>query len=496
MTETLWLLFFLQVAMGAFDTIYHHEITERLAWRASQRDELWLHGARNLIYALIFAMLGWSEPRGAAALLLIGLMLAELILTLWDFVVEDRTRALPASERITHTLLTLNYGVFLALLVPILVAWSALPTALTPVSHGWLSWLCLPATFGVALAGLRDLAAAWRSARLIESDPASLAAALPGRQSILVTGGTGLIGTRLVSALVGAGHDVTVLTRRRAKAAALPTPLRIVTSLEQIAGDARIDAIVNLAGEPISDGLWTRAKKRRILRSRLITTRAVRQLIARLETRPSVLVSGSAIGWYGLRGDEMLDEGTDGRPCFSRALCRRWESTALKARDHGTRVVTLRTGLVLSTQGGLLARLLTPFEFGLGGPMGDGRQWMSWIHVDDLVRLIVHCLATPALNGPINGTAPEPARNADLSAALGHALRRPALLPMPAAPLRLLLGAFADELLLGGQRVLPQAAEASGFRFAYPRIEDALAAILGRSRRAPRPVLKTGPLWR
>lgn len=494
MTETLWFLFFLQVAMGAFDTIYHHEITERLAWRASQQDELLLHGTRNLVYALIFAILGWSEPRGAAALLLIGFMLAELVLTLWDFVVEDRTRALPASERITHTLLTLNYGVFLALLVPVLVDWSALPTALIPLQHGWLSWLCLPATIGVALAGLRDLGAARRSERLIESDPAFLAAALPGRQSVLVTGGTGLIGTRLVSALIGAGHEVTVLTRKPAKAMILPTPLRVVTSLDQIAGDARIDAIVNLAGEAISDGLWTRAKKRRILRSRLITTRAVLRLIARLETRPTVLVSGSAIGWYGLRGDEMLDERAEGRPCFSRALCRRWESAALKAQGYGVRVVTLRTGLVLSAQGGLLARLLTPFEFGLGGPIGHGQQWMSWIHVDDLVRLIVHGLATPALSGPVNGTAPEPVRNATLSAVLGQALRRPALLPMPGAPLHRLLGAFADELLLGGQRILPRAAELSGFRFNYPRIEDALAAILGQRKCKPTRLLKTGPL--
>jgi uncharacterized protein (TIGR01777 family) len=476
------MMVFVQVAMGGFDTLYHHEFTERLAWRPSQAGELRLHGIRNLFYAVVFMALGWSEPRGAVAMALIAVLVTELIITLWDFVEEDRTRRLPASERVLHTLLTLNYGIVLALVAPLLVQWAMLPTEIRPVYHGVWSWLCAAVALAVAVFGLRDLAAARRTARIVECGTASLAEALKGRHRVLVTGGTGFIGSRLVAALAAAGHDVTVLTRSRANAVDLPAPVRIVTALDQIADDARIDAVVNLAGEPISNGLWTLRKRCRMLRSRLEVTRATVRLISRLHNRPAVLVSGSAIGWYGLRGDETLDETADGTGCFSRSLCARWEKAAMAAAVFGVRVVHLRTGLVLASEGGLLARMLMPFEFGLGGPLGAGRQWMSWIHRDDLVRLILHAIATPALTGPVNGTAPAPVTNAGFAIALGHALRRPVLLPVPAAPLRLALGAFAEELLLGGQRVVPRAALDSGFRFVHPGIDDALAAIVGRPR--------------
>ncbi len=487
MTDLIWTLVFIQVAMGAFDTLYHHELTERLAWRPSQAGELRLHGVRNLSYAVMLLGLGWSRPHGALAIALIALMVGELLITLWDFVEEDRTRKLPASERITHTLLTLNYGVVLALIIPLLASWAANPTALVSMSYGVWSWLCALAAVGVVVFGLRDLAAAGRTRRIVAADPVPLVQALAPRQSILVTGATGLIGRRLVAALVGAGHEVTALTRNRATAADLPAPIRIVTDLSQIADDTRIDAIVNLAGEPISDGLWTPAKRRRIVRSRLDVTRAVVGLIARLDRRPEVLVSGSAIGWYGLRGDEVLDETADGVACFSRTICRRWEQAAMRAEGLGVRVVRLRIGIVLAIDGGALSRMLTPFEFGLGGPFGAGRHWMSWIHLDDLVAMIAHAIATRGLAGAVNGTAPEPVRNADFARALGRALHRPALLPAPAAPLRLALGAFADELLLKGQRVVPTAALASGFAFAYPSLDEALGDIVGASKaRQPR----------
>jgi len=486
MTDLIWTLVFIQVAMGGFDTLYHHELTERLAWRPSQAGELRLHGVRNLAYAVMFLALGWSRPEGAAAIALIVLMLGELLITLWDFVEEDRSRKLPASERVTHTLLTLNYGVVLALVIPLLARWASSPTAIVPVFHGAWSVLCAIAAVGVVVSGLRDLAAARRTTRILAGDPAPLVQAMAPRQSVLVTGATGLIGRRLVAALVGAGYEVTVLTRTRATAADLPAPIRIVTDLDQVADATRLDAIVNLAGEPISDGLWTPAKRQRIIASRLAVTRAVVALIERLDHRPEVLVSGSAIGWYGLRGDEVLDETGDGADCFSRTICRRWERAAMRAEDLGVRVVRLRIGIVLAIEGGALSRMLTPFEFGLGGPFGAGRHWMSWIHLDDLVALIAHAIATPDLRGPVNGTAPEPVRNIDFAAALGRALHRPAVLPAPAAPLRLALGDFADELLLKGQRVIPAAALASGFRFAHPTLDSALAAIVGATGRAAR----------
>lgn len=478
MTDALWILLTLQIAMGAFDTLYHHELTERLAWRPSQRDELRLHGVRNLIYGVLFLLLGWAEPRGWAAVLLVAVLLVELGITLFDFVEEDRTRRLPASERITHTLLALNYGAILALLLPRLVDWTAEPTALISASHGLWTAMATTAAFGVALFGLRDLAAAGRSERLAPTAAPSLAAGLGRRRHVLITGATGFIGRRLTAALTGAGHGVTALVRNPGRAN-LPAPIRLITHLDQISDDTRIDAIINLAGEPISDSPWTGTKRRRILRSRLTMTRDVVRLAGRLQARPEILISGSAIGWYGLQGDAPLSEEGPGEPCFSRRLCVAWEKAAEPARELGIRVVTLRTGLVLGSQGGMLSRLLTPFEFGLGGPIGSGRQWMSWIALDDLVRLIVHAVATPDLNGPVNAVAPTPVTNLAFAQALGRALGRPAFMAAPAWPLRAALGDFAEELLLGGQRVVPTRAVQSGFRFEHTEIGSTLAEIVG-----------------
>jgi uncharacterized protein (TIGR01777 family) len=310
---------------------------------------------------------------------------------------------------------------------------------------------------------------------------------------VLVTGATGFIGRRLVQALNSAGHDVIVLARDPARAAALLPPFRLITGLSQLPDDARIDAIVNLAGEPIANGLWTAAKRHAILASRLRMTGNVVRLIRRLKVKPAVLIQASAIGWYGVRGDEVLTEGADGRTSFTRAVCADWERAAVQAERFGVRVVRLRIGLVLGAEGGMLANLLVPFEYGLGGPIGSGAQWWSWIERDDLIRLIAHAIAAPALKGAVNATAPEPVRNAAFVRELGRALHRPAVLRVPAAPLRLLAGDLADELLLGGQRVVPEKALASGFAFRHATLPSALAAMLGarasatREARAPAP---------
>jgi uncharacterized protein (TIGR01777 family) len=336
----------------------------------------------------------------------------------------------------------------------------------------------------------------FRRRRAIPADAAALVDVLPPRRHVLITGGTGFIGSRLVEALARAGHDVTVLTRDPARAARLQPPLRIVTSLAQIADDARIDAVVNLAGEPTGNALWTWRKRRKILSSRLRVTRAVNRLIARLQQRPAVLVSGSAVGWYGLWQDETLTEFDGGKRGFTHRVCEAWEREAKKAQRLGVRVVRLRIGLVLGIEGGMLGRLLTPYELGLGGPIGSGRQWMSWIERDDLVRLIAHIIAMPSLTGPVNATAPMPVTNADFARTLGGALRRPALLRMPAAILHHLAGAFADELLLGGQRVIPDKAQLSGFVFRYETVRSALDAILGNARAArpmPLPSSRSAP---
>ena len=481
MTTTLWTLIAMQVAMAAFDTIYHHELTERLAWRPSQRHELALHAARSLIYLVLFVVLGFLEVHGVFALVLMALLVVEVFITLADFIEEDVSRKLPASERVNHTLLAINYGAILALALPVLVAWASARASVGLVSHGLWSALMAFATVGAAIFGLRDLLAA-RRRDLIAMPPEDLVTALASRQTVLVTGATGFIGRRLVQALNVAGHHVIVLARDPAKAATLNPPFHLITGLSQLPDDTQIDAIVNLAGEPIANGLWTVAKRHAILASRLRMTGNVVRLMRRLHKKPTVLVSASAVGWYGLQEDETLTETADGRPCFTRQVCADWERAAVQAERFGVRVVRLRIGLVLGSEGGMLANLLIPFEYGLGGAFGSGQQWMSWIERDDLIRLIAHAIATPSLAGPVNATAPEPVRNATFAQELGRALHRPAVLRLPGAPLRLAAGDLADELLLGGQRVLPRKALNSGFAFRYPNLRAALAAIVGAAR--------------
>jgi len=477
MTSFLWTLIAVQIVMGVFDTFYHHELTERLAWRPSQRYELKLHGVRNLMYAFLFLVLGWLEVYGIFAILIIAVLVAEIIITLMDFVEEDMSRKLPASERINHTLLAINYGAILVLLLPVLIDWAVQPTGVKSAYTGWLSMTAAAAAVGAALCGIRDFAAVRRLGRMNSAPAVGLVEKLQGRQTVLVTGATGFIGSRLVASLTASGHQVIALVRNPAKAE-LPPPLTLITSLDQIPADAKIDTIVNLAGEPIGNGLWTETKRRKILDSRIQMTGDVVDLIGRLERKPMVLVSGSAIGWYGLWQDQVLTESAKSHACFSHELCDAWENAARPAADHGVRVINLRIGLVIGTDGGFITRMLTPFEFGLGGPLGSGKQWMSWIERDDLVRLIAHVIASPGISGPINATAPIPVTNLKFTEELSRRLNRPAVFRIPAGLLRRVGGDFANELLLGGQRVLPNKALMNGFKFRHETLRSAFDAIL------------------
>ena len=478
MTILLWTLIAIQIAMAAFDTIYHHELTERLAWRPSQRHELALHAARSFVYAGLFVVLGFLEPHGVFAMVIIAALAVEVFITLADFIEEDVSRKLPASERVNHTLLAINYGAILVLVLPLLASRALDPTSINLVTHGYWSALMVFAAVGAVIFGLRDLSAA-RRPDAVTTPPEDLVSVLPSRQTVLVTGATGFIGRRLVQALTVAGHQVIVLTRDPAKAATLNPPFRLITGLSQLPDDTQIDAIVNLAGEPIANGLWTVGKRHRILASRLRMTGNVVRLIKRLTHKPAVLISASAIGWYGARDDELLTEAESGRPSFGFSVCSDWERAAVQAERFGVRVVRLRIGLVLGIEGGMLAQMLPPFEYGFGGAIGSGRQWMPWIALDDIVRLIAYAMATPALAGPVNATAPEPVRNTTFTRELARALHRPAFLRLPAAPLRLFGGDMVEELLLTGRRVVPEKALKHGFVFRHPTLRAALAAILG-----------------
>jgi uncharacterized protein len=286
---------------------------------------------------------------------------------------------------------------------------------------------------------------------------------------VTVTGGTGLIGTRLVERLRGRGDDVTVLSRSREprwEPTAGPPP--------RDALEGR-DAVVHLAGENLAQR-WTDESRKRIAESRELGTR---NLVAGLEgSGVRTLVSASAVGYYGPRGDEELTEDAAPGDDFPAQVCIAWEREARAAERHGIRVVTVRTGVVLDASGGALAKMLPPFRLGVGGPVGGGRQYMPWIHVDDVVGIYVAALDDDAWRGPVNATAPEPATNADFSTALGRALHRPAVLPLPGFALRALYGDMAT-IVTSGQRAVPRAALAYGYRFAHPSLEEALRAAVG-----------------
>lgn len=297
---------------------------------------------------------------------------------------------------------------------------------------------------------------------------------------ILLTGGTGLIGRALCRLWAGQGHELVVWSRRPQEVAGLCSGARGIARLDELAPDLPLDAVVNLAGAPIADRPWTAARRRLLWDSRIGLTGQLVDWLARRPLRPGVLLSGSAVGWYGDGGERRLNEDSPaGSEDFASELCFAWEAAALRAEELGIRVVLVRTAPVLAARGGMLARLLPPFRLGLGGRMGSGRQWMPWIHLEDEVGLIDFLLHHEDCRGPYNACAPNPVRNAEFARTLGRVLHRPALLPAPACVLRLALGEMAG-LLLGGQHLQPQRTLDAGYRFRFPDLEAALADLLAR----------------
>ncbi|MFN8642411.1 MAG: TIGR01777 family oxidoreductase [Candidatus Binatia bacterium] len=299
-----------------------------------------------------------------------------------------------------------------------------------------------------------------------------------GAMRILVTGANGLIGSALVPFLTTGGHAVVRLARGHKRAGtATWDPDQGTIDGAALEG---VDAVVHLAGENIASGRWSAEKKARIHDSRVNGTRLLCEALAGLERPPKVLVAASAIGFYGHRGRDVVDEDSAPGSGFLADVCREWEAATAPAAARGIRVVNLRLGVVLSASGGALASMLTPFKLGAGGPVGGGRQYMSWIAIDDVLDAILFTITTPSLAGPVNAVAPTPVANADFARTLAGVLSRPAVVPLPAFAVRFLMGEMGEELLLSSTRVEPQRLESAGFRFRFPTLEPALRHLLGR----------------
>lgn len=298
---------------------------------------------------------------------------------------------------------------------------------------------------------------------------------------ILISGSTGLVGTALIPPLTTAGHEVVRLVRSNSRSSSKEmVQWNPDAGYIDAAGLETVDAIVHLAGESIASGRWTPQKKARIRESRVRGTKLLCETLSHAANPPKTLICASAIGYYGDRGDEVLTESSSAGSGFLADVCRDWEGACDAARQKGLRVVNLRTGVVLSTAGGALAKMLTPFKMGVGGVVGSGKQFMSCIDLEDLTGAILHALATESITGPLNGVCPTPVTNREFTTTLGKLLGRPTVLPLPAFAARVMLGEMADELLLASQRVEPTKLQQSGFTFRYPTVEGALRHALGK----------------
>jgi len=300
---------------------------------------------------------------------------------------------------------------------------------------------------------------------------------------ILVTGSTGLVGTALTQALQHAGHTVCRLVRPNTSTQSIGNSQAFDVNWNPATGElggaaVGADAVVNLAGASIADGRWTPQRKQLLRSSRVDTTRAFVQALAKMPARPRVLVSASATGYYGNRGDETLTEASRPGNDFLSEIAKEWESEALKAEALGIRVVRARFGVILSKQGGALPQMMRPFQFGVGGKIGSGKQWLSWISLDDTVAILRSALENANITGPLNVVSPQPVTNAQFTKILATTLHRPAIFPAPAFALRLLLGEMADALLLSSQRVLPAQLQQLNHQFQHPDLPTALAAVL------------------
>ena len=297
---------------------------------------------------------------------------------------------------------------------------------------------------------------------------------------VLISGGSGLVGAALTESLRSEGHTVARLVRPDGAASAGDIRWDPASGFVNLDAMEAADAVVNLNGASIGGGRWTPARKKILRASRVDSTRFLVESLERLKQKPRVFISASAIGYYGNRGDEILTESSASGNEFLAALCRDWEAEALRAQSSGTRTVITRFGVILSSNGGALRQMLTPFKLGLGGRLGSGKQWMSWVALDDVIGILRAALSNEQASGPVNVVAPNPVQNSEFTRVLASVLHRPAIFPAPAFALRLAIGEMADALLLSSQRVQSERSPAAGYAFRYENLEPALHAILAK----------------
>ena len=477
-----------QGILGAFDTLYHHELTEALAQKNSARRELSIHSIRALIYSALFIGLSAWQWHGLWSVVLLVVFGIEIVLTLWDFVVEDQTRLLPATERVIHTILAINGGAFIMLLVLNVPEWLSQPTAFFWDPHGLLSIFLGACGIGVGLSGVRDGWAAYQLGKIEEREKSISPVHFSDKsESVLVTGATGFIGQLLVRALLADQQRVTILTRNPKQAAWLfDGKVICIKSMLDLPASYPVDIIINLAGARILGWRWTKSRKKILRESRIALTNSIVDWIKRADQKPKLMLSTSAIGYYGIQqhgDDTVLTEDSPAQDIFMSQLCQEWEAAAQTVSSYGVQVIRMRFGLVFGQQGALPMMLL-PIKLGLGGAMGSGKQWISWIHVHDILRAIAHLWqmqtrGDPKLShdGVINFTAPETVTQLTFSQTAAAILHRPCIIPTPSFPMRVALGEQAD-LLLEGQRVAPSQLLKAGFTFSYPDLNSAIKNLV------------------